>query len=69
MQRGYWVENIVLSSPVAGRYLVETKKLLDYFSNIILLNTDFSNNLTIQELLHRVSEVTLGAQKHQDLPL
>ncbi len=34
-----------------------------------MLNTDFSNNLTIQELLHRVSEVTLGAQKHQDLPL
>ena len=62
-------ENIVLSSPVAGRYLVETKKLLGYFSNILLLNTDFTNNPTIQELLHRVSEVTLGAQKHQDLPL
>jgi len=62
-------ENIVLSSPVAGRYLVETKKLLGYFSNILLLNTDFSNNPTLQELLHRVSEVTLGAQKHQDLPL
>ena len=62
-------ENIVLSSPVAGRYLVETKKLLGYFSNILLLNTDFSNNPTIRELLHRVSEVTLGAQKHQDLPL
>ena len=62
-------ENIVLSSPVAGRYLVETKKLLGYFSNILLLNTDFSNNPTLQDLLHRVSEVTLGAQKHQDLPL
>ncbi len=62
-------ENIILSSPVAGRYLLETKKLLGYFSNILLLNTDFSSNPTIQELLHRVSEVTLGAQKHQDLPL
>ena len=62
-------ENIVLSSPVAGRYLLETKKILGYFSNILLLNTDFSNNPTIRELLHRVSEVTLGAQKHQDLPL
>ena len=62
-------ENIVLSSPVAGRYLVETKKLLGYFSNILLLNTNFNNNPTLQELLHRVSDVTLDAQKHQDLPL
>ncbi|ELS02668.1 thioester reductase-like protein [Xenococcus sp. PCC 7305] len=62
-------ENIILSSPVAGRYLAETKKLIGYFSNILLLNTDFSNDPTLQELLHRISEVTLGAQKHQDLPL
>ncbi|MGK7898705.1 MAG: condensation domain-containing protein, partial [Xenococcus sp. (in: cyanobacteria)] len=62
-------EHIVLSSPVAGRYLRETKKLLGYFSNILLLNTDFSNNPTVRELLHRVSDITLGAQKHQDLPL
>ena len=61
-------KNIVVSSPVAGRQQMETKKLLGYFSNILLLHTNLEKNLTFQELLKRVSQVNIGAQEHQYLP-
>lgn len=61
-------EDIILCSPVAGRNRLETKKLLGYFSNIVLLRTNFGNNPSFRELMHRVSKVNLGAQEHQDLP-
>ncbi|MEC4983958.1 MAG: thioester reductase domain-containing protein [Oscillatoria sp. PMC 1068.18] len=62
-------QDIVVCSPVAGRHRLETKKLLGYFSNILLLRTNFGNNPSFRELISRVSQVSLGAQEHQDLPL
>lgn len=61
-------EDIIVCSPLAGRNRVETKKLLGYFSNLVLLRTDFGNNPSFRELVSRVSQVTLGAQEHPHVP-
>lgn len=60
--------DIIVCSPLACRNRPETKKLLGYFSNIVLLHTSFADNPTFRELIARVSKVTLGAQEHQQLP-
>ena len=61
-------EDLILCSPVAGRQQMETKKLIGYFSNLVLLRTDLGKNPSFRELVSRVSKVTLGATEHQYLP-
>jgi thioesterase domain-containing protein/acyl carrier protein len=61
-------KDMIVCSPVAGRYLNETKRLIGYFNNIVVLRTDLSDNPKLWELIGRVSRVTLGAYEHQDLP-
>lgn len=60
-------EDIILSSPIAGRQQNETKKLIGYFSNLVLLRTNLGQNPSFLELLSRVSRVTLEAQEFQHL--
>jgi acyl carrier protein len=60
---------MLLCSPVAGRYHVESKKLIGFFNNLLLLRCDLSNNPSFSELLARVAQLTLEATTHQDLPL
>ncbi len=62
-------EDMLLCSPVAGRYHVESKKLIGFFNNLLLLRCDLSNNPSFSDLLERIAQVTLEAQTHQDLPL
>jgi acyl carrier protein len=61
-------EDIIVCSPVAGRYRVETKKLIGYFSNLVLMRTYLGENPSFTELVEHVSKVTLAANEHQDLP-
>lgn len=56
--------DIIIASPMAGRQQMETKKLVGYFNNILLLRTDLEQNPSFQELISRVSKVTLGATEH-----
>jgi len=60
--------DIILASPVVGRQQMETKKLLGYFTNILLLRTDLGKNPSFRELIGRVSKVTLAATERQYLP-
>lgn len=62
-------EDILLCSPVAGRYQVETKKLIGFFNNLLLLRSDLSGDPSFSELISRVNQITLDATTHQDLPL
>jgi acyl carrier protein len=62
-------EDMIVCSPVASRQRNETKDLIGYFNNVVALRTDLSGNPSFQELLHRVSQVTLGAYENQDIPL
>ncbi|MGK5094322.1 condensation domain-containing protein [Deltaproteobacteria bacterium TL4] len=62
-------QDIIICSPVAGRYRVETKNLIGYFSNVLLLRTYLGENPSFTELVARVSKITLTANEYQDLPL
>lgn len=61
-------EDIIICSPVAGRNRVETKKLIGYFNNIVPMRTYLGENPSFRELMGRVSQVTLAAYEHQELP-
>ncbi|MGA1603123.1 MAG: thioester reductase domain-containing protein [Prochlorothrix sp.] len=61
-------EDLILCSPVASRKQPATKKLLGYFSNIVLIRTQIQENLSFREIIKRVSQSVLGAFDHNDLP-
>jgi non-ribosomal peptide synthetase component F len=62
-------EDISLCMPVAGRNRPETRKLIGYFNNLVLIRTSLQGNPTLSDLVNRVSQSTLGAFEHQALPL
>jgi amino acid adenylation domain-containing protein/FkbH-like protein len=61
-------EDIIVSSPMAGRNRLELEGLIGFFVNILPLRTDFSGNPSFKELLRQVRKVTLAACSHQDAP-
>ena len=61
-------EDIVVGTDIANRNQAQTKELIGFFVNQLVLRTDLSGNPTFLELLERVREMTLEAYAHQDLP-
>ena len=61
-------EDIVVGSPIAGRNRAETKGLIGFFLNTLVLRTNLGGNPTFRELLERVKETTTSAYAHEDLP-
>jgi len=61
-------EDIVVGTDIANRNQAETKGLIGFFVNQLVLRTSLSGNPTFQALLEQVHEVTLDAYAHQDLP-
>ena len=61
-------EDIILVSPIACRDRPETKNLIGYFNNLLVLRSSLENNPTFLQLLDRVSETVLKAREHQDFP-
>ena len=61
-------EDLLISFASAGRGQVETERLVGFFSNTLMLRTDFKGNPTFRELFNRVKEASLQAYAHQDLP-
>ncbi len=68
LQRYSGQEDLMLCSPVASRHRNEVRGLIGYFNNLIVLRTDASGNPSFREFLGRVSQVTLEAQEHQEVP-
>jgi hypothetical protein len=62
-------ESIGVISPTAYRTSVNTESLIGWFAQLLVLRTDVSGDPTFSQLLERVSETTLGAFMHQDIPL
>ncbi|HEY9650394.1 MAG TPA: condensation domain-containing protein, partial [Coleofasciculaceae cyanobacterium] len=62
-------EDMIVCSPVVGRHRVETKALIGYFNNVVVMRTDLSEQPSFQELLRRVSRVSSETFAHQDMPL
>lgn len=61
-------EDILVSFVNAGHNQVETEKLIGFFSNALMLRTNFEGNLSFRELLNRIREGVLEAYDHQDMP-
>ncbi|MDZ8137485.1 MAG: amino acid adenylation domain-containing protein [Nostoc sp. DedQUE04] len=61
-------EDLLINFASAGRGQVETEGLIGFFSNTLVLRSNFAGNPTFRELLDRVRKDCLEAYTHQDLP-
>ncbi|WP_144931527.1 MULTISPECIES: non-ribosomal peptide synthase/polyketide synthase, partial [unclassified Pseudomonas] len=61
-------DDVVIGSPVANRTRSEVEGLIGFFVNTLAVRIDVSGAPTVEALLARVRNQTLGAQAHQDLP-
>ena len=61
-------EDICVGSPFANRNRREIESLIGFFTNTIVLRTQFKDNLSFSELLQQVLHVVLDAHTHQDVP-
>ncbi len=61
-------EDVVVSSPIAGRDRTELEALIGFFANTLVLRTDLSGNLTFRELLRPGSRDEPGRLCAQSLP-
>ncbi|MGB9405292.1 MAG: amino acid adenylation domain-containing protein [Candidatus Acidiferrales bacterium] len=60
--------DILVGTPLANRPRPELEDLIGLFVSTLVLRTDLSGEPTARELIHRVREVVLEAQAHEDLP-
>ncbi len=61
-------QDLAVGTPIAGRNLSQTERLIGFFVNNLVLRTRFNNNPSFLELLSQVREVALEAYAHQDMP-
>lgn len=59
---------VLVGIPTNGRYNPEFAKVIGYLINMHAIRTDFSENKTFKDLLHKVGDAVLNALKHQDYP-
>jgi len=62
-------DDLFVCSPTANRNRSQTKGLIGYFVNLLVLRTNLSGNPSFRELLGRVRQAASGAYAHQDLPV
>ncbi|MCB0164082.1 MAG: amino acid adenylation domain-containing protein [Anaerolineae bacterium] len=68
LQRYTHRDDIIVGTPMVNRVHKELEPLIGYFLNALVLRTDLSGDITFQELLDRVRQVTLDAYANQQLP-
>ncbi|MET0399177.1 MAG: non-ribosomal peptide synthase/polyketide synthase, partial [Longimicrobiaceae bacterium] len=61
-------DDVVVSTPIAGRARHETAGLIGFFVNNLVMRADLAGDPTWGELLGRVRAAALGAYANQDLP-
>ncbi len=59
---------VVIGTDVANRNRAETESIIGFFVNQLVLQTDFSGNPTLRQVVRRAWETALGAYAHQDFP-
>jgi amino acid adenylation domain-containing protein len=60
--------DIVIGTPVAGRYDESVEALIGFFLNTLILRSDLSGNPCFDEILRRTRENVLAAFSHQQVP-
>lgn len=61
-------EDILIGSPVDGRDRPETRDLIGFFINTVVLRIRLARHLTFRELARAVRDTTLAALEHSQLP-
>ncbi|HEX2078792.1 MAG TPA: amino acid adenylation domain-containing protein, partial [Longimicrobium sp.] len=61
-------DEVVIGTPTANRGRREIEGLIGFFVNTLALRVDLSGAPTVAQLLERVKERALEAQRHQDIP-
>ena len=61
-------QDILVGSPMRGRWGKEFKEVVGYFVNLTVLRVAIEENATFDKLLAQVSKTVREAQKHQDYP-
>ncbi|MEM8721616.1 MAG: condensation domain-containing protein [Cyanobacteria bacterium P01_G01_bin.39] len=61
-------KDLILVSPIEGRDRPETKNVIGYFNNLLILRNNLDNNPTFLQLLQRVNQTVLNARENQDIP-
>ena len=61
-------EDVCVGSPVTFRNRMQIDRLIGYFTNILVLRAEITDNPTFLDLLKQVRDKTLEAYIHQDLP-
>ncbi|MBP0011694.1 MAG: amino acid adenylation domain-containing protein [Roseofilum sp. SBFL] len=61
-------DDILIGSPIANRDRQEVEPLMGCFVNTLVLRTQFPEEITFEQLLAQVREVTLEAYTHQNVP-
>ena len=61
-------EDVLVGTPIANRNHSQVEPLIGYFANTIVLRTRANLNLSFEELLGQVRNLTLEAYANQDLP-
>ncbi|MBN3890742.1 MAG: non-ribosomal peptide synthase/polyketide synthase [Nostoc sp. JL31] len=60
--------DILIGSPMRGRWGGDFKEIVGYFVNLMVLRTSVQENATFTEFLAQISKTVKEAQKHQDYP-
>jgi amino acid adenylation domain-containing protein len=61
-------DDLVIGIPSANRGQREVEPLIGFFVNTLALRVDLSDSPSVEQLLHRVRDLALSAQDHQDVP-
>ncbi len=68
LQRHSGQTDICIGTPIANRVRAEIEPLIGFFANTLVLRSDLAGDPSFAELLERVSDTTLAAHQHQDIP-
>ncbi|AOW99701.1 hypothetical protein BJP34_09735 [Moorena producens PAL-8-15-08-1] len=60
--------DMVIGSLIANRNYSEVESLIGFFANTLPLRMNLQGNLSFEQLLRQVRQVTLSAYAHQDVP-
>ena len=61
-------EDISVGSPIAGRTQQEVEGLVGFFVNTVALRSHVKADVSFNQLLDQIKQMTLGAYDHQEAP-